>query len=364
MFPKIRHINDLLPYIQHKPEISIKKQPNGCTVVCYAISNDSTFENEYLKECRGITFDEYGNILVRPLHKFFNVGEKPETQVGSIDWAQTQLIMDKRDGSMITPTVIDDKIVCKTKKSFDTEQAARALAFINAHDNYRDFVYDCYHHEMTPIFEWTSPGDRIVLKYEADDLVLLHIRNNITGEYLHNEMYWPGGLADYWRIPVVDHVSKDITSLLQDLPTEENKEGYIVQFKNGDMVKLKTPWYMNLHHSVTFTRERDIARMVVEESVDDFKAYLTSIGESHDKVNAIEKRVSDQIYWTREAVEDAVKRLNEPGLERKDFVARAQQDPLAKKYFGLVMREFTGQDPGYNHYFMQNHLQEYSLEVV
>lgn len=365
MFPKIRHINDLLPYIQHKPEISIKKQPNGTTVVCYTISNDSTFENEWLRECRGITFDEFGNILVRPLHKFFNVGEKEHTQFGTIDWDKTQFIMDKRDGSMITTAVIDKKIVCKTKKSFETEQAARALEFIMADDRYRNFVYDCYHGEMTPIFEWTSPSDRIVLKYNENALVLLHIRDNKTGRYMHEEVYGEQGAARFWGIPTVEHFDRHkIKEIIAGLDAEENKEGYIVQLTDGDMVKLKTPWYINLHHSVTFTRERDIARMVVEECIDDFKSYLSSIGESHDKVNAIEKRVTDTIHSIRLIVLSTLRNYQNYKDDRKKFVALVKGDYVSKQYFGLVMTAFSGAEPDYNNYFLKNHISEYSLEVV
>jgi RNA ligase len=203
MFPIISHIDDLLPFVLNKPEISIKKQPNGCTVVCYAISTPDTFSDEYARECRGITFDPNGMIIARPLHKFFNIGEKEETQVGNVDWTKVARVMDKRDGSMITSMVLNGHVVTKTKKSFDTDQAVRALEYINTHANYHQFAVYCASINCTPTFEWTSPNDRIVLKYHHDELVLTHIRDNITGEYVLDLV----PRAEHFHIPIVEDVT-------------------------------------------------------------------------------------------------------------------------------------------------------------
>jgi RNA ligase len=357
-FPYIRHIDDLLPHIQHKPEISIKKQPNGCTVVCYAISNGDTFDSEWARECRGITFDKDGNILVRSMHKFFNVGEREDTQVGHINWDMARRIMDKRDGSMITPCVIDDAIEVKTKKSFDTDQAIRAKNFILSKQNYVDFIRRCHTRNLTATFEWTSPGDRIVVKYPHDDLVLTHVRENFSGDYVMDL----DRFASKYNIPLVDEQlvsAYDIHPLLALLQAEEGKEGYVIQFADGEMVKLKTPWYINLHHSVTFTRERDIARMVVEEQIDDFKAYLTQIGESHDKVIAIEKRVLDTILDIKLTVE-ALLKANWSD-DKKEFVEAVNP---RHRFFGLIMEAYVGREPRYKEYFIKHHLSSYSLEVV
>lgn len=358
-FPYISHLDDLLPHIKHKPEISVKVQPNGCTVVCYAISNNDTFDSEWARECRGITFDKDGNILIRVMHKFFNVGEREDTQVGNISWNHAFRIMDKRDGSMITPCVLDGVIEVKTKKSFDTEQAIRAKTFILARQNYVDFIRRCNDLKLTATFEWTSPGDRIVVKYPHDDLVLTHIRHNETGEY----KLTLNQFASKYNIPVVDELivpAFDIHPLLAKLQAEEGKEGYVIQFVDGDMVKLKTPWYINLHHSVTFTRERDIARMVVDEQVDDFKAYLSQIGESHDKVIAIEQRVLGTILEIQKDVGTAIAQHMILGEPKKDFVAKVKEH----KYFGLIMEAYVGKEPRYNDYFIKHHLPKYSLEVV
>jgi len=369
MFPTIHHLDDLLPHIQHKPEITVKLHPNGCTVVCYSIGGKNTFDDEWARECRGIAFDPSGFILVRPMHKFFNIGELEETQVHNIAHHKVVRVMDKRDGSMITPTILDGKIICKTKKSFDTDQAARANAYIAERSNYQKFVEMCDDNNFTPTFEWTSPGDRIVLKYDYDELVLTHIREKFIGTYLFDI----SDIAKNYNIPVVDEQrivnssEFNVHDLVNACQEETNKEGYVVQFDTGDMVKLKTPWYINLHHSVTFTRERDIARMVIEESIDDFKSYLTAIGESHLKVETIEAKVVNTLNHLRTTVDNLYSvNIADPFLigegndRTREFVIRIKDNP----YFSLVMAKYNDKEPRYKEFFIKHFLPEYSLEVV
>ena len=53
------------------------------------------------RQCRGIIFDHDGNVISLPIHKFFNVNEKDETQSHLIDLTQPHVILEKLDGSMI-----------------------------------------------------------------------------------------------------------------------------------------------------------------------------------------------------------------------------------------------------------------------
>jgi hypothetical protein len=49
----------------------------------------------------------------------------------------------------------------------------------------RDFCYDCViDGDMTPIFEWCSRNQRIVVDYPEDMLVLTAVRDNIEGVYI------------------------------------------------------------------------------------------------------------------------------------------------------------------------------------
>lgn len=357
LFPVINHINDLLPHIANNPEINVNVHENGATVVCYSINGPDTFSSPFLRECRGITFDQDGKITARSLHKFFNVGEKADTQVDAIDWSQVARVMDKRDGSMITSMVINNQVVCKTKKSFTTSQAKKAEAYIAANPAYEQFARFMHLAGLTPTFEWTGSADRIVLLYPTEELVLTQLRNNVTGEYELDLAKWVNGM----KILTVAEFALDefdISALLEKVKTQTHVEGYIVQFKNGDMVKLKTPWYLELHRTVTFTRTRDVARMVIDETVDDFKAYLSSIGESLDKVIEIERRVCFAIATIKNCVDGFYE--NNMCADRRGFVESAK----TQLYFPLIMDKYSGKEPKYKEYFLKHHIAEYDLDCL
>jgi RNA ligase len=102
MFKHITHISDVQPHVAHKEEIRFYKQPNGITMSLYLFMDSKTFDSPEARECRGAAFDEEGNLVSRPLHKFFNMGEKdyltPEKLKERTDVAA---VFDKLDGSMV-----------------------------------------------------------------------------------------------------------------------------------------------------------------------------------------------------------------------------------------------------------------------
>ena len=103
MFKTIHSIDDVAPFVADKKEIVFSKHaPVGMTVGCYMFMDSHTFDTLEAMECRGIAFDEHGAVASRPLHKFFNVGEKdwlsPDKLLGRTDVA---VVFDKLDGGTL-----------------------------------------------------------------------------------------------------------------------------------------------------------------------------------------------------------------------------------------------------------------------
>lgn len=342
---------------ENKPEIRWVTHPNGCTVACYMIAGKETWDDDWLghvRECRGITFYN-GEIVGRPLHKFFNVGERPETMREAIDWTKVTRVMSKIDGSLIHTVAIpeDDHIfTVKSKKSFVSDVAIAAKAFIRARPNYLGFCEELTKRGSegyTAIFEYTSPASRIVLDY-PEALTLLHIRANNGGRY------WPYDqlkqFAEAWRVPLVDSFGNDICDdLLDTVEASEGIEGYVVQFENGDMVKLKTRWYLDRHYHMTELRRRDVARAVLNETLDDIKATFAQTGMDPAPLLAVEHEVLEDIRTLEQRVE-ALYEANRD-LDRKTVAIANKEHEL----FSLLMRRYSGQEPDY-----KKHYERYVLE--
>jgi len=376
MFPTINHINDLLQFISGNSQFRVAEQPNGTTIVCYMLQDEDTFRGEHeewYKECSGITFDTAsGRVVSRTLHKFKNVGEGEDTAPDLIPWDKIVRIMDKRDGSMITPVLIADangeySIVCKTKKTFTSAEAVEATKLLNADPAKVEWVMNLLITDFTPTFEWTSPRFPIVLTYDKDELTLLQIRDNVNGEYVKHDV--PAFDETKCPFPVVKNLInefKDAAGLLhwsvfKHLASiTEGVEGWIIQADNGEMWKIKTKWYCELHHAVTFTRWRDVARIVAADASDDLKAAFAMTGRSIEPILEVERKMKLTIDIARDNVNVVVDAGKKMAYTAKEM-AFAYGDHC---YFNLIMKSFRGAEINWLEWYAKFHVDGWGLDVI
>lgn len=372
---KITDLNDFRQSVIHKEEIREAEIGEGCTSFCYMISAESTFDTPLLRECRGIVFNTAGNFVSgRPLHKFFNLNEREETRVENLDWSKVIRVMDKRDGSMIHTVWTMNGLRLKSKKSFESDVAKMAEDWMHSQPDLNVFRF-CKKMQVlnkTAIFEWTAPDARIVLFYPQAELRLLHVRDNESGEYARPEdlRAW----ASEFGVAVVDELTlSELLDLgfadpsflshseIQDrivnlVKRVEGIEGWIVQFENGDMVKIKTEWYLKRHRAMTFIRERDIAQLVIDEGLDDMKSLLVSEGVDISEILKIEQAVVSEINEIRIWVEAVI--AADGKMPRKDFALQYQKSHGEFGWFGLLMCRFTGKEPDYKTWYERYCLKE------
>jgi RNA ligase len=186
-FPNIYTLDDVRPAIAGRTDFIIAERDWGY-VVNYLVAMPDSFPpvaddlSAIRRECRGLLFDRAGNISSRRLHKFFNVNEKEETLSTAIDFNQPHIILEKLDGSMITPIQVTSHIRWGTKMGI-TDVSMNAEVFVSRNINYQEFADYIMSFDSTPIFEWCSPKNRIVVEYPHDRLVLIAIRDNVSGDY-------------------------------------------------------------------------------------------------------------------------------------------------------------------------------------
>ena len=346
---------------------------HGTTSFCYMVSAEGTFDSAWARECRGITFNTIGGFVTgRTLHKFFNVNERVETQVANLDWSKVVRVMDKRDGSMIHSVWTTAGPMLKSKKTFDSEVAKAAEDWMLAEKDLNTFkmIMRLQAQNATAIFEWTAPDARIVLFYPEPELQLLHVRDNDTGRYW--DTYELKALVAEHGVKLVQEVDEfywtmggeglpetrefDVKKMLEAAETREGIEGWIVQFENGDMVKVKTKWYLERHRAMTFLRERDIAEAVLNESLDDLKSLLVSEGVNIDEILKIEAEVVRHLNSMRSWVEDVI--AKDGHLPRKEFAIQYQQSHSEFGWFGLLMTRFVGKEPNYKDWFTKHVLKD------
>lgn len=370
-FPKIRHVDDLLAHVSHLHYLVLKTKEDGSQVYSYIYTEKGSFATEWERECRGITFDKEGNIISRTLHKFFNLGEKEAYHVDNIDFSRVKAIFPKLDGSMISSYLLDGKLTVKSKNSHLSDVAVKAQDFVDSRSEYVRFCTDLALRGLTPTFEFTSPNNRIVVKYDETKLTLLQVRDNVSGAYLDIAEVAKGYDIDVLASSYSD--GDNFSALLKEIETMEGVEGFIVMFDDGDMVKIKTPWYIGLHHSVTFKRYRDIARLVLNNTLDDFRGFLALQGYDAvcmDTIDYIEREILDEILEIKTQVTkmaDAYReRFEVDGSLNFGLIAKTlKEDGLSSRDFCFVMNELRGKENDYADYYTKNILRvRWDLETI
>lgn len=278
-FPIIRHLDDVLPHIEGRPEFIVAEK-DGYTVVNYVVSMADTFDmtgaddlgGAIRRECRGLIFDTDGNLISRPFHKFFNINERDETQTHAVDMSQPHIVMEKMDGSMIRPLLVDGYLRLGTKMGV-THVAMQAEEWLAGQDErFKGWLWFCIENGVTPLFEWVSPFNQIVLAYEKADLVLLACRHNSTGEYF---MPSDDDGCPFNVVPRYGSVEGNIVDYIARQRSAEDREGDIIRFADGHMLKVKNDWYVRIHKTIDrIVFDRNIVNLIINEEVDDVMPML------------------------------------------------------------------------------------------
>ena len=370
-FPEIRHIDDVRPAIEGRDEFIIAERDWGY-VINYMVNMTDSFPPVHTtaidievrngdesfvgyqqvynlhaalrRECRGLLFYPNGTIMARRYHKFFNVNERDETQAHLLDLNRPHVILEKLDGSMITP-VWDGAVRWGTKMGI-TDVAKPVEQFVAKHPKYVKLAEDCYERSLTPIFEWCSRQQRIVIDYPEDRLVLTAIRRNVRGEYItYDELKSWGRSYDVEVVRAFEGNLENMERLLTDTRDVEGMEGWIIRFDDGEMHKIKGEWYCRIHKTKdNLTLEKNVVELLINEKIDDAKAFM--LEDDRKRVEAFEEK-----FWTGLAAQVAgyeryFNTVVASGLDRKRYAQEwmpsiKKNDPIAPN---IVFGKFDGKD--------------------
>ena len=185
-------------------------------------------------QCRGLVTDDEGDVFARPFKKFFNMEEGKHTQTSEFD------VYEKMDGSLGI-LFYYGRWVFASRGSFTSEQALKFKEIFTE-------KYETSHlyHTSTYLFEIIYPENRIVVDYgDIEDVVMLAEIDTKSGEELDLDHYTNSifnvvkkydGISDY--------------STLKGM-VENNAEGFVVRFSNGERMKIKGDEYIRLHKIMT-----------------------------------------------------------------------------------------------------------------
>ena len=362
MYPEITSIEPILAAIEGLQEIRVLPQPEGFQSVDYLFVQPNTFgrtdsadpqlvlQAQLRRECRGIKFDMDGQLIARPYPKFFNLNQHPETQAGVVDWTQPHDVLDKLDGSMVHPIPLNGGITMTTRKTVG-DVAPKAQHWMERVSGrpYIGFCREMLATGMTPIFEWCSKTQPIVLRHTHDDAIITGIRNTRTGVFVsYDDMVYLGRQAG---LPVVARLNapvSDIAAFAEYVRTLVGAEGHVLRFhQSGWMIKFKGEDYLNRTGILeSIAHETIILNSVLSNTDDDLMPVLEPIHQAAlaRYATCVRERLLATETQLRGWANLALDGVSDPKAERKRIYGVVKVH-VPQAWIGPVMGIIDGQAP-------------------
>jgi RNA ligase len=299
-----------LLYKQHHPTLPLIIW-NYSEVVQYESKWD-----EITLQCRGLITDDKGNIIVKPMKKFFNYEELDNE---SIPWNDEYVyIQNKEDGSMFIlfyylPTC---EWVSATRGSFTSEQAIEGLRILKS-----KYKLEVFEHSIAYIGEVIYPDNRIVVDYKGLETIKFFtvVPNETYNHDYHEEFHYTTALS-YFAYSGIK--SEDIVKVEQHFKFDDklmkrlkemnldNKEGFVFRFHPSNFrMKIKFSEYIRLHKIMTNCSTTsiwealvmgmdidDIIKDVPDEFYDKIKDYIKELRYQYHSIKEHAGKYFDNLY--------------------------------------------------------------------
>lgn len=239
--------------------------------------------NKFYRQCRGTVIDMDRMVAFHSYDKWFNVSEMPETDEQTLTELSQRIgyrVMNKWDGSLIM-AYYNRHWNLVTNGSFDSAQSKWAKEYARQYH-----VLDGLDTHYTYMFEAIYPDNRIVVNYDGvTEMVPLARRNMITGE-----LELPDAtMSKFYE----DKTFQQILSERGQYGATQ-KEGWVVRFDNGLMVKVKCLDYVRVHKLKDSINPKGVFEMMQTNTLDDVRASLPV-----DVRNEIDAIVVVYMQWER-----------------------------------------------------------------
>jgi T4 RnlA family RNA ligase len=225
-------------------------------------------------------------------------------------------------------------VVGKSKMGFDNDQANGINKIYKTNTDVKSLVDWCLDNDIVPIFEYVAPHNRIVLRYSEEELILLRLRDLNTGKHIDIKDH----LDKIGSIKIAPFEDDDaLDGLIEKSKTEAEREGWIVQFDNDHMVKIKTDWYCQRHGLLTndIYREHIIIGYILDDKIDDILGQIPEDEkEAHLRIQKIISIVKRTLNKKVVEIESAYNDFVKSGSDKKDY---ALNHRIGNENFPFVM---------------------------
>jgi RNA ligase len=224
---------------------------------------------------------------------------------------------------MIHACMVNGELVLMTRKGHTDVAMQAEMAFLGQ-DRYVRFITELLERGFTPIFEYTAPNNRIVIEYAIPSLTLLAVRDMGCGDYMNYNMLYIW--AQEYNVPVVMEYRFDkdpnlsytghMMNILEMTRTLKDKEGFVIQFHSGHMLKMKADEYVRKHRAIDSTSSKKRAvELIINDGIDDILPMLSD--KDKQALIGLNSAVHETINSKASFIEQIVLTHNASGMDRK-----------------------------------------------
>lgn len=307
------------------------------------------FPHVHAMDMRGVTFvfNEDGTLFKRylMLRKFFNVNQTEETQLHLLENKEIKSITTKEDGTLIAFMGLPNgKVFAKTIMGFNNDQVITAMTLYNSDIKLKTFIDNIvFNEDCTSLFEYVSYKNRIVLVYNNDELIYIGKRYT-NGKYVSaaNENLENANIKYVKSI-----INNSLNELIEFCKNEKDIEGVVVEFSDGEMVKVKTNWYFENHRLRTenIFREDYVIEMYLKGTLDDVLQTIPNDKDNADIYKFVNNVIQGVENWSMH-IENYVNQLYEPYNNIENFSIFCHTYKNAP-FFGLFIEKVKRGEDSY-----------------
>jgi hypothetical protein len=307
---------------------------------------------------RSSIWTEDGKPVSLSFKKFFNFDER--TDLTYTPFSMTANggceVIEKIDGSTLIISKYKGQYILRSRGTFDASMLPNGYELEILKQKYPHLLDPFKASDTSPfscIYEWVSPSNQIVLPFQEPDIYLTGIVNHIDYSLaLQDHLDKFASLIQVKRPKRFSF--KTVKEMLEFIPEQRDFEGVCVYCNKGqDIRKLKTSWYLKMHHALTdelgsFERVVELYfNLGMPETYNDFFEAIANF-KDHEIATHLRgdiSRVVDGMKAVRKTVAfltDFAKELKATGKSRREMAEIIQQKWGKTNRAGMVFTLLDG----------------------
>jgi len=293
------------------------------------------------KHMRSVVVNYDGEVISASFPKFTNYGENPE-HFPVPNSLKHCTVVEKLDGSTLVVSKYNGQYILRTRGTVDASTMANGHELEIFKERFKNSLQRLG--MATPetwnvslLFEWVSPINKIVLNYgeEPDWYIVGIVNHSDYSLFTQSELdMWS---KKYGFKRPATYTFSSVQDLLKDVDQWRGKEGVVVYSKNDQMLhKVKGAWYLALHHMKSeLSNIEKVLDVWLEQGMPDYQTFYNYIFTTFDF------ELAEQVKGMISRIVDGKKEVNKIVDGMNNFVNnRLRSLPSRKEQAQLVISSY------------------------